>query len=93
MLTKCLGLAFLHFINSPGHRVHLLQFHRKETKGRREVIAQGDPESGPRAILPGHYRSQPFEDTWQEIWILSGELSSSNLSLDKSGLLLHTTLS
>ena len=53
MLTKCLGLAFLHFINSPGHRVHLLQFHRRETKAwRREVIAQGDPESGPRAILP-----------------------------------------
>ena len=76
MLTKCLGFAFVHIINShnnPESHVDIVfPFHRKEMKAwRREVTAQGDTELGPRDGLPGHLTSQPFKDTSQEIIILS----------------------
>lgn len=65
MLTKCLGFAFC--ISSAPWVIEFISSNFTEgNKGlRRGVVAQGDPKPGPRASLPGHYRSQPFKDTWQ----------------------------
>lgn len=53
MLTKCLGFAFLHFISSLGHRVHLLQFHRRKQRlGEEESLHKVTQSRGPEPACP-----------------------------------------